>query len=438
VLGSAAAQDPPKLEVTRVERDGEPLALHVRSPEPLDWGRTGLELLRADRRMPIPSPPGDLKLTDVAFGTSQPNEESVTLLLRETMKLNGQRIEYRAPLLNEPFDSSAGGRWRPWDEGNQEVPSQWAVLDGELQQTSNIYGGDPNSAERPGTLALAGEFTWANYGLSVYLRSDNAEGDIGAVFRYQNEQNYYRFSMGQVPAHRRLIRKSGGTVSTLWEDTEGYVPGREYALTIECVGGRLTGSLDEELIFDIEDSTLPEGCIGLYCWRNPAARFAEVQVVPSGWAPYYTFGEEARLPAGTRVRVHPGNVRDAPPEESGVIRRFAASGVDGGQLRLTSGGAELRLVLPGDAEGHRRHYLSSDAYAPVSEARFLRKADGTGFFVLAPTSSSAVAHLASGQYRLELTYRRDNSGADSESLVLSEAGNTTPERATIDIPWYVR
>ena len=96
------------------------------------------------------------------------------------------------------------------------------------------------------------------------------------------------------------------------------------------------------------------------------------------------------------------------------------------------------LRVTGDAESHRRHFLSRDAYALVNEARLLRKADGTGFFVLAPASSSAGARLAIGQYRLGLTYRRDNREADSESLVLSEAGNTTPERATIDIPWYVR
>jgi hypothetical protein len=146
----------------------------------------------------------------------------------------------------------------------------------------------------------------------------------------------------------------------------------------------------------------------------------------------YTFGEEARLPAGKRVRVHPGNVRDASPEKPGVIWRFAASGIDGAQLRLPSGGAELRLTLADDdAEGHRRHFLSSDAYALVNEA------DGTGFFVLAPASSSAGTRLTSGQYRLELISRCDNRVADSESLILSEAGNITPERAMIDIPWYL-
>jgi hypothetical protein len=268
--------------------------------------------------------------------------------------------------------------------------------------------------------------------LSVTLRSD-AEGDIGAVFRYQNGQNYYRFSMGDTPAHRRLIRKSGGAVSTLWENTTGgFVPDREYTLGIECVGGRLRGYLDGELIFEVADTILSEGCIGLYCWRNPAARFGEVRVVPSEWAPYYAFGEEPRMPAGTRVRVYPGNANAAPQEEPGVIRRFAASGTDGGRLRLPPEGAELRLAQNAGEGGHARQFLPDDAYIPVEGARLLRKADGTGFFILGP--ESAGYRLTGGQYRLRLTYRRDNRVEDAGSLVLSEAGSTAPEHAKLDIP----
>ena len=104
--------------------------------------------------------------------------------------------------------------------------------------------------------------------------------------------------------------------------------------------------LDGEVIFDLEDTGPPNGRVGLYCWRNSAARFTQVRVLPSVWAPYYTFGEEPRLPAGTRVRVHAGNANDPLAEESGVILRFAASGTDGGQLRLPSTGAELRMRAP--------------------------------------------------------------------------------------------
>ena len=42
-----------------------------------------------------------------------------------------------------------------------------------------------------------------------------------------------------------------------------------------------------------------------------------------------------------------------------------------------------------------------------------------------------------GEYRLRLTYRRDNTAADTESLVLSQAGDATDETAWIDMPWSI-
>jgi transposase len=104
VLGDAATQNPPDVEVTRVDNvSGPTLAFLVRSPEPIAWERTEIELLHADRPAPLASPPGDVKLADVTFGTTQPNEESVTLLLREATELTGRRIEYRA--FGEPLSS---------------------------------------------------------------------------------------------------------------------------------------------------------------------------------------------------------------------------------------------------------------------------------------------------------------------------------------------
>ena len=38
-----------------------------------------------------------------------------------------------------------------------------------------------------------------------------------------------------------------------------------------------------------------------------------------------------------------------------------------------------------------------------------------------------------GQYRLQMTYRRENLAIDPESPVLSEAGGTTPEVVSLNI-----
>jgi hypothetical protein len=112
------------------------------------------------------------------------------------------------------------------------------------------------------------------------------------------------------------------------------------------------------------------------------------------------------------------------------MRRFI-----GGQLRLPAQGAELRLVAAGGTEGTCPVLPPASDYIPVG-ARVLRKADGTGLFILVLGVHSAGSQLAVGQYRLQLIYRRDNRATDPDSPVFSEAGNSTPEQVTVDIPWY--
>jgi hypothetical protein len=306
------------------------------------------------------------------------------------------------------------------------------VTDGELCQTSNISGGafDGSVPDKPGTCALAGDPGWHDYRFIVRLRSDGDNDAIGAVFRYRDENNFYRFSMDHARRYRRLIKKVGGVVTVLWEDDEQYVVGRNYVLTLECVGESLKGYLDGHLLFDVADAELAEGCIGLYCWGNRGARFGEVQVAVPVWCSYYRFGREVRLPAGTRVRVHSGNETDVSPEEIGVVRRYLASLDATGRIMFPAAGIDLRLVGPREIAGHGRRFLPEEVYVPA-EGRLLRKADGTGFFIMASS-------LEAGNYRVKMSYRRDNSTIDPGSQVYSEAGNRNPENVIIEIPWQTK
>lgn len=68
----------------------------------------------------------------------------------------------------------------------------------------------------------------------------------------------------------------------------------------------------------------------------------------------------------------------------------------------------------------------------ATSAAVLRKADDTGFF-LVPASGATT--LDPGTCRLDPTYRRDNTAHDAGSLVLSQAGDKSDERALLDLPW---
>jgi hypothetical protein len=117
------------------------------------------------------------------------------------------------------------------------------------------------------------------------------------------------------------------------------------------------------------------------------------------------------------------------------VRRFAATLSDRGTIRFPAAAVELRLI--GGALGvvHERRFLADGEYQPVADVRVLRKADGTAFMVVLPSAEAPGSLLVPAEYRLRLTYRRDNQAADPDSLVLSEAGVTADEIVTLDIPW---
>jgi hypothetical protein len=335
------------------------------------------------------------------------------------------------------FAALVRDRWTIVDGGDQQGPSAWDVVDGELRQTSNIYAGplDASVPDKPGTIALAGDPSWTDYRVSVQLRSDDDDA-IGVLFRYTDPDHYYRFSMDRERSYRRLIKRVGGTSTVVWEDAVPYEMGRAYVLTLECLGEQLAGYLDGEPLFRVADRALATGRIGLYCWANTGARFGGVRVAAPTWATYYSFPREARLPAGTRVRVFAGNAADAGTAERGVVRRFAAPLDERGRPCLPASGAHVRVRAPGIAVGHMRRFLPDSAYAPVA-ARLLRKVDGTGMFIVVP-SAVGTTRLTPGQYRLHMTYRRDNVAVEPTSQVFTEAGDSTPEQANIDIVWDAR
>ncbi|MEO1006653.1 MAG: hypothetical protein AAFW67_12560, partial [Cyanobacteria bacterium J06638_38] len=304
-------------------------------------------------------------------------------------------------LLNESFAYLDSTSWIFIDEGDREGPSQWSVIDSELIQTSNINGGsnEPSELSKPGTYALAGDKTWSDYRTSVRLKSyDNDE--IGVMIRYEDQNNFYRYSMNRALNYMRLIKKVNGIATALWEQPFQYVEGREYILTLDCVGDLICGYMDGVKLFSVADSDLNAGCIGLYCWANTNACFTEVRIATPVWAPYYTFDKEKLLPAGTRYQIHAGSMSDSYTAESGTIQRFVAGLDEQGLLRLPYEGTDLRIQPSRSKESsHARRFLPDEAYNFVAQAKVLRKTDGTGFLIVLPAGSSLGSELLAGQYR---------------------------------------
>ncbi len=330
-------------------------------------------------------------------------------------------------LLTETFNSANPERWTFVDQTSGSLSPNWQFVPGELQHRSNAFGGRPGADHilKNGTFAVAGDETWSDYRLIVHMRSDSINS-IGVMFRYRNERNYYRFSMDNKLRYRMLVKFNNGRATELWADNFQFEVGREYLLTIDCLGPVLSGFLDGVQLFNLEDADFSSGGIALYCWRNNGARFFEVRVAQPGWSNYYSFNNEMRMPAGTRIRVYAGHSADAHDSEPRILRRFIAGPGESGRIRFNNGSVTLRLNGSQMDQWHQRSFQVGyiDQIATV-----LRKRDGTSFIIL-PVDQP----INESQYRLGLTYRRDITRDDPDSQVLSENGDTTDEVVWIDVP----
>ncbi|HEY5054451.1 MAG TPA: hypothetical protein VII45_13700, partial [Solirubrobacterales bacterium] len=171
-------------------------------------------------------------------------------------------------------------------------------------------------------------------------------------------------------------------LTELWSDTTPYTVGRDYLVSLDLVGDAIVGYLDGVELFSVRDGDLSAGAAGVYCWANVGARFSSFRVLPAGWSTHCRFGsDEPILAAGTRIAVHSGSESDwtAAPTP-GLAHRFLASPPDPGRRRLPADRAvALRYRGPDGLLGHARTFLPDAAYAPVSAAKVLRRADGLGF-----------------------------------------------------------
>lgn len=305
--GQDGLASPDRIRVTRVEREEAALGFLVEGPEPIDWYRTTMIVSHAARAITQPKVPGVVKLTDVAFAEASNgqfpavNDESVTVLLRNSMTPSGWTIEQRripgpltvpdegVLLFREDFGSAeAPQRFEAWtilDAGPDAGPSAWAVALGSLVQSSSIGGGD--ALEAPGTYAIA-PVTVDDCRLELRFRSDT-NAAIGVALRLHDKDNYYRFSVGAVPAFRRLIKRVNGVVTVLWQDTSGAVTGTPMRWTFDLIGTTIAGYLDGAQVFRIHDDALASGSIALYASDNSGAKFDHIDVRRTSLQAYALF-----------------------------------------------------------------------------------------------------------------------------------------------------
>lgn len=199
-------------------------------------------------------------------------------------------------LLAEDFRDGID-RWIVVDEGTPSPPAAWSVQDGMLIQTAETHDGnlDPASADKRGTYVVAGDEHWVDYRISAQVRSDSKYA-IGVMGHYIDPDNYILFSINRRLGYRRLDKRLGGVVTTLWQDSALYQIGQDYRVTLQFSGSQVSVLIDEVSIATAIDGDLTHGKVGLYCWANPGAHFDDIEVVAQEWEDSALFAEDFALP----------------------------------------------------------------------------------------------------------------------------------------------
>ena len=138
-------------------------------------------------------------------------------------------------LLAEDFTDGDYSGWDIVDEGTYVAPSSWSAATGEMIQSSNIYS-IPMTLANLATYAWFTDGTsWADYRTTLTISSDDND-ILGLMFRYQDADNYYRFSWDRQRELRLLVKCVNGNFTLLAEDNVPYVRAPfNTRLSIQCL-----------------------------------------------------------------------------------------------------------------------------------------------------------------------------------------------------------
>ncbi|MHC4585755.1 MAG: hypothetical protein ACYS3N_14590, partial [Planctomycetota bacterium] len=107
-------------------------------------------------------------------------------------------------LLSDDFTDRDYIGWSLVDQGTMGGSMAWSAASGAMVQSSNVHTPTFDGVARLGTYAYWQDgFGWTDYTASVKIKS-NDNDIIGIMFRYKDENNYYRFTwvyLGQRAGH---------------------------------------------------------------------------------------------------------------------------------------------------------------------------------------------------------------------------------------------
>lgn len=186
-------------------------------------------------------------------------------------------------LFSDNFQKNTiGSQWQVIDDPfPSSGPSSWKIEGGKLGQLSNIYRSQDEYSYWQGTHIVAGSPQWSNYVFTFDLMSKDDDG-IGAIMRYQDQDNYYRFIMVNDPGNkgpfRRLEKFVNGQRTVLAESKDGFKTQQTYHVKLVALGSRLEVWLDGKKVLSAQDDTFPSGKIGFLSYADEGMFISHAKV----------------------------------------------------------------------------------------------------------------------------------------------------------------
>jgi hypothetical protein len=286
-------------------------------------------------------------------------------------------------LFSEDFSDVSLSGWSVWDDGTNTAPSNWDVEGGELVQRSNIWGGSSEAQDlpKPGTYLLYDNgMGWLDYRVSFMMRAEDDDA-LGFLFRYQDHDNYYRFSWDKQRNYRRLVKNENGVFTVLAEDNVSYIEDLNYQVGIIANGTQLEVWIDGIRIFQVVDSAHQQGSIAFYSWMLAGAYFDDLLVEDLSGGAVNAFPQIIGLTA------EPASILDTETSLLSVVANDPDNGPDSlnyqwsilaGNGYFDDPNSPTPVYTPGDVTGTRTVTLRvevSDGAATVSEEISLQVAD---------------------------------------------------------------
>jgi hypothetical protein len=141
--------------------------------------------------------------------------------------------------------------------------------------SAGVSTGSLGTGSAPNTSYIGSK--WKNYKVSVRLET-GASGDIGVIFRYLDNNNYYRFVWDADAGQFRLEVRMGGTLKVLATHYGNIKPATFYTIDVDAYGSQISAFIDQNKVVSVTDGTLTEGSVALYTSSNPKGLFDGIRV----------------------------------------------------------------------------------------------------------------------------------------------------------------